>query len=798
MNLSTLAKRSLSFFWRSHLAVMGGVAVTAGVLSGSLAVGDSVKESLAQRAKERISGVRWAVVGNDRFFTDGLAEKLGGSLGATSAGVVQLEGSVAKANGSARANGVQVLGVDGEFWELGGSKVAAGRDFLGVNEALARRLGLEVGDTLVARVEIPGALSRDAPLSGTTDETVSIRKKVTRVVKGEEMGSYALRNEQSSPLNLYLDRGILQGLLGKEGKANVVLIGEAHNGDGRDLENWEVADALGGAWGLADASLELRMIHGERKWALSSDRVFIDRSIAKAVRDFVSPSDGVLTYLVNGIYFGDQMTPYSMVTALESNTHSLFPAGLAEDEIVVTEWLAEDLGLNHGVVRRGAEIELRYYIAVGGRELREESAKMQVAGILPMGNLELNADWTPDFPGVTDAEDNKDWEPGMPVELDLIRDKDEDYWSEHKGTPKAFIGLHAGQELWANRFGELTGIQFLTGRLNEASFVEELRKRVGPGDFGLHLRDVGAEAAASVEQSMDFGVLFASMSFFLIVAALILTGLLFAFGVEQRSEQIGLCLAVGLGKGQVRRWFLMEAFVVSVMGAAIGTLAGAIYTRVALWALGGIWADAVAGMQFVYHASSVSLMSAAVGSVLLSMFAVYLASRVLMRVEPRALITGSYRIEMRRRKPLVKCVSFWLGIGALLGGLEGVFAPAETSEAKQQAFFFGGNAAVGGRDLRLRAALARDGEAGQDLEGEFVGLGEELCAWAMGTQPRDRGSDGVGGVHGDGDEFDAAQCAGRCRAAHFGHRWVSLFCGIDFADLRELECGGWSRGIRTG
>ena len=728
MNLTTLAKRSLSFFWRSHLAVMGGVAVTAAVLSGSLAVGDSVKESLAQLAKERIAGVRWAVVGNDRFFTDGLAKKLGESLEATSAGVVQLVGSVANANGSTRANGVQVLGVDGVFWKLGGAEVDGGEDFLGVNEALARRLGLEVGDTLVTRVEIPGALSRDAPLSGTTDETVSVRKKVTHILPGSAMGEYSLHNEQSSPLNLYLNRVALQSLLGKEGKVNVALVGEASDGEGRALENWEVADALAEGWELADASLELRKIHGGRKWALRSERIFIDRSIAKAVRDFVSPSDGVLTYLVNGIEHGDKLTPYSMVSAVETNTHSLFPAGLPEDGIVVGEWLAEDLG-----IASGDQVRLRYYIALNGRELREEESVMKVTGVLPMSNSELNVEWTPDFPGVSDAEDNRDWEPGMPVDLDLIRDKDEDYWDNYKGTPKAFIGLHAGQQLWANRFGELTGVQFLTGRLDEASFVEELRKRIGPGDFGLHLRDVGAEASASVGQSMDFGALFASMSFFLIVAALILTGLLFAFGVEQRSEQIGLCLAVGFGKGQVRRWFLMEALVVSVAGAVIGTVVGVIYTRLALWALGGIWADAVAGMQFVYHASSVSLMSAAAGSVLLSMVAVYFASRILMRIEPRALITGSYGIEMRRRRPLVKCVSFWLGLGALLGGLGGVMAPGETSEAKQEAFFSAGMlllvAGICGCVLLWRAMEQRGGS----WKGNLWALGR---SYALGRRGR--------------------------------------------------------------
>ena len=50
----------------------------------------------------------------------------------------------------------------------------------------------------------------------------------------------------------------------------------------------------------------------------------------------------------------------------------------------------------------------------------------------------------PDFPGVADAEDSADWDAGMPLDLDQIRDKDEEYWDDYKGAPKAFIALEAG------------------------------------------------------------------------------------------------------------------------------------------------------------------------------------------------------------------------------------------------------------------------------------------------------------------------------------------------------------------
>ena len=53
----------------------------------------------------------------------------------------------------------------------------------------------------------------------------------------------------------------------------------------------------------------------------------------------------------------------------------------------------------------------------------------------------------PAFPGLADTENCRDWEPGIPIEVDRIRDIDEEYWDEHRGTPKAFVELGTGQGL---------------------------------------------------------------------------------------------------------------------------------------------------------------------------------------------------------------------------------------------------------------------------------------------------------------------------------------------------------------
>jgi hypothetical protein len=78
----------------------------------------------------------------------------------------------------------------------------------------------------------------------------------------------------------------------------------------------------------------------------------------------------------------------------------------------------------------------------------------------------LDRELMPDFPGLADVDNCRDWEPGIPVELDKIRQRDEDYWQQYRGTPKAFVTLGAGQAMWANRYGNLTAVRYAATQLS--------------------------------------------------------------------------------------------------------------------------------------------------------------------------------------------------------------------------------------------------------------------------------------------------------------------------------------------
>ena len=76
MRAATLVSRSLRHHWRTHLGVVLGVAVASAVLVGALAVGDSVRASLARQVTLRIGAVDAALVARERYFGADLADRV--------------------------------------------------------------------------------------------------------------------------------------------------------------------------------------------------------------------------------------------------------------------------------------------------------------------------------------------------------------------------------------------------------------------------------------------------------------------------------------------------------------------------------------------------------------------------------------------------------------------------------------------------------------------------------------------------------------------------------------------------
>ncbi len=661
MSLWRLVARSLCFYWRTNLAVLLAVVVATGVLTGALAVGDSVRYTLQKTLEARLGEVDFAVLPQGRFFRAALADDLEQQLGGTVVSVLQVSGIVTNEDGSKRVNRVQVLGVTDKFYAVGSGQSPFGKgaiEGIALNEGVARKLGVAAGDQVVLRVEKPGLMPRDVPLASDKDRTVAFRLPVRAIADDSTFGRFDLQANQVSALDVFVSLSWLGRQIDQPERANMLLAAHLKRG----LTAGEASLAVQKAWRLADAGLELERLPQQNVLELRSRRIFLDESIsAEAVKagetrrgegvpplrtagilpaeekqgqDALATKEqgldasatesrravGALTYFVNEIRLGDKATPYSTVAAIDDER--LVPVNMRPDEIVINQWLADDLG-----AKIGDSVDITYYVLGLRRQLLEQQSRFKVVKIVPMDDPACDPKLMPAFPGLADVNNCRDWKPGVPVDLDKIRPKDEQYWNEHRGTPKAFITLEAGQIRWRNQYGNLTAVRYSWREGLDQQVAQHLMSQIDPATVGLFFQPVRDRGSAASGQGTDFGGLFLGLSMFLIAAAVILTGLLFVFGVESRSQQVGLLLAVGWPAKRVRKLLLSEGGLVALLGTATGVGVGLLYTRLMVYGLATLWSGAVAGTKVYFHAQDLTLLWGGLGGLGAALFAIWLTLR---------------------------------------------------------------------------------------------------------------------------------------------------------------------------
>jgi ABC-type antimicrobial peptide transport system permease subunit len=637
MSLWRLITRSLLFFWRTNLGVFLAAAVATMILAGALLVGDSVRYSLRRLVGARLGKAELALVSPNRFFRAALAADLAGPLDARIAPVMQLRGLMTDGAGTLRAPRVQVLGVDERFFGLANTSDIAARvaeDGVVLNEALAERLDAEVGEEVLLRIAKPGLMPRDVPLTPDSDLSIGFRLTVTAIADEAQFGRFSLQANQISPYNAFVPLGWLGEKTEQPGRANLLL---AAAGAGGALDAAKAKEVLAGCVRLEDLGLEVRTLEEDGYIEVIGRRIFIDDVLAKVVTESGKQPTGVLTYFVNELRLDDKATPYSFVTAMGAGADAnMIPDDMGDDEIIINEWLAEDLAATVGET-----IVMKYYVTGAAGRLTEESGAFRIRRIVPMAGIAADAQLMPAFPGLADADDCRDWNPGVAIDLDRIREKDEAWWDMHRGTPKAFVALAAGQKMWGNRFGGLTAVRFSMDTQSAKDIASHIVQAVDPASAGLFFEPIRAAARRATAQATDFGGLFLGLSMFLIASAVILLGLVFVFGVEKRSDQSGLLLAVGCTPKLIRRFYVLEGLVIAAAGAVAGVLAALLYTGIMVGALSTVWKGAIGGGVIYFHPGPVGLLAGMVAGVAVSAGAVWLTLHRQLRRPAREFLAGN-------------------------------------------------------------------------------------------------------------------------------------------------------------
>ena len=735
--------RSTLYYRRVNIVVALAVAISTAAIGGAMIVGDSVRHSLREMTRQRLGKVTHVIHG--RFVREQLASDIAKHSGAQVAPAVMVSAGLELHQGTEtrRAGSVTVTGVGERAWNLleaAGISVPADNEIV-LGFRTARELHARSGDSVSVWVELPSAIPRDS-LLGEREEISAELQFVVRDILPETAGAsrFTLNPAQQLAKNAFVSLQTLQERLeiqrtersrrnptAKPALVNTLLI---HDEAAKRTEG-TLNEAVSESVTMADFGLRVRVDTGRGYLSAETDRMILEPAVADSIvttaRQLGLNTAPTLVYLINEFAAEDRDHPderYSMYTIVAGLPHDaappLGPIGNrqpAEDEIILSEWLSDDLK-----VETGDRITARWHEVGSHGELPEVKKIFRVAGVIPADDsVSIDRGLTPTIRGVTDVESFSDWDQPFEMETNRITGRDDAWWDEHRATPKAFVSLQTAQNLWSSRFGRVTSIRIAAsihplpeGRLRViadklSELVPSQCDLAAVGLAPLAVLESGLQAANGAN---DFTQLFGGFSFFLILSAVILTSLMFRLGIQQRISQAGLLHSAGWTPGAVRRFFLGEGLLVALAGAVLGSMLAVGFAKLMVYGLTTWWIGAIGTHDLLLEIRWLRLLIAAIISLGLAAGVIRMAVAGLRRSSVRQLLSGmtSERPGLRRSggMKLIMVVSLLSGIllpavsaGGLLPGGE-AFGGLTWNMV---AFFLGGSSCLTGGLMLLRHRL---------------------------------------------------------------------------------------------
>ncbi len=411
-----------------------------------------------------------------------------------------------------------------------------------------------------------------------------------------------------------------------------------------------------------------------------------------------------------------RQVPYSTVVGVEALVQErLEPFTSVAAESIrtpycwINSWLAEQLDATPG-----DWIEIKYFEpeTIDGVE-REQSVRCMIAGIVPLTEPAQkyrrdrpasytepptffnDPNLTPTVPGLTDKESIANWDAPFKLDLDLLQSADDDYYDNHRLTPKVFLPYRfaASTRMFGSRFGQTTAIRFPAALVaNEAELRSRIETALLPtrAEQRFTFVPVRQKLLQSASGTTPFDLLFLSLSFFVIAAALMLVALLFKLGIAQRANQLGLLAAHGFTPTRIRGLLLREQAVVAVAGGTMGIFLGLGYARAMLAALQSWWVGAISTPFLTFSFTWLSLLIGVAAGLLMSLATIYFSLRKLSSLAPLQLLRGqtekvSGRVGKFHRGLLAMSGFLALGAMALI-----IAAIGQTGMARAGTFFGSG------------------------------------------------------------------------------------------------------------
>jgi ABC-type antimicrobial peptide transport system permease subunit len=572
-----------------------------------------------------------------------IARELSNRIGIEVVPMLITQGMAIVDGGAKRVNNVQILGINESFNQLDPSgrlyKNFSENEII-INEALARQLNINPGDDILVRFKKPDIIPLDSSLSINKKRTIARPFTIRAVAGRKDLGRFNLKSNQVVPKSIFISISSLSKILEIEGKANLLLF---PGNNAALLDKGKIMEALKACWQPVDASFSLDSLADNKTVELRTKKIFIDPHIEEVALKINPQVEKILTYFVNGITLGKITTPYSFISATNS---SLIPEGTKADEIIINEWLAKDLK-----AKIGDQVDISYFTLGKKNNLLEKTIRLRISNRVPMSPPYIDKGLMPQIPGITEVKSCREWNPDIPIHFDKIRKKDETYWLDYQGTPKAFITLPLAQNLWKNKFGNTTALRFRG--LSKDEIASEIMKNLDPLLLGYSFLAVKEEGLAASQQSVDFGMLFLGLSFFIIVGALLLTGLLFVIKIKERSQEYGLFSAVGFPQKKIRKIMLMEEGFLILFGSLVGSFVGMLYTHIILHALTTVWQGAVGTSALRIHLIPSTLAMGIAANSIFALLTIYFMQKIVFKELIMGLQRGILKYSFKKNSKAV-------------------------------------------------------------------------------------------------------------------------------------------------
>jgi putative ABC transport system permease protein len=578
-NLVKIAFRSLLFYRKETFYQVIIISILGAIICGSLNTGDSVRSSLRRNLSEKLGNADAMISSGLRYFDASLADRLTEKSGIRTVSIIETEGYCQNFSSGVTVLGIKVYGIDDTFFPFQASSISRiEKGTALINEKLANSMSLRTGDEIILRYNGIDPLPANAPFAPLERTEGSKVLKVAAIVPGAEAGNFSLGTNQVVPMNIFVNIEDLQDKNNSHKMANRLLIRISSDNDATKMSG-----ILRETITLSDIGMSVRKSTKTGEPELISDRIFIDSAILEVIRRIIPASSPVITYLANSFSVGTLSSPYSFISALPESLYG----EIDENAIIINRWLADDLG-----AKTGDTLTLAWFDPSAGKKLEENTGRFLIQSVTENDSRYSDPSLMPDFPGISGRTTCSSWDAGVPLELDRIRKKDEDYWDRFRGTPKAFISYETGKRLWGNNFGPATALRF-PADMDTSQIIERLSGKIDPAVTGFTYTDLSSKNKKAASGGVDFGMLFLSLSFFIIVSGIILLMMALSLFLNSRHDEIKTYHAIGMRNRKIATLIFYETLMITVLGALTGIFLGYIANILIISSLNSVWTGAV-------------------------------------------------------------------------------------------------------------------------------------------------------------------------------------------------------------